>query len=176
MPVLIAIIFSALNYYPGENSPFGDIRIIASVQNATEGNYYDNNEVEFVEEVKRTVPEESLIINQPFDGSLFSYGISDLNIYYRDISGYENERETEESKLIRNSLSAITSNNAVKDVVHESGACYVLLLETDQKESDPTYPTYNKDDWKGLQSITDKTPGFEVVLAKDDMRLYKIVA
>lgn len=34
---------------------------------------------------------------------------------------------------------------------------------------------YKPEDWAGIESVTDETPGFEVVLADGDMRLYKIV-
>ena len=32
----------------------------------------------------------------------------------------------------------------------------------------------DENDWKGITSITDTTPGFKVVLSEGDMRLYEI--
>ena len=35
--------------------------------------------------------------------------------------------------------------------------------------------TYHPDEWAGIDSVNDETPGFEIVLSQGDMRLYRIV-
>ena len=66
----------------------------------------------------------------------------------------------------------------MQEAVESIGAEYVLQL--DQGEPDVESPrlfTYeNGKKWRGIDGIRDDTPGFEVVLAEDDMRLYKITA
>ena len=54
------------------------------------------------------------------------------------------------------------------------------LVPIDQGEAyveSPHLFTYGKgEQWRGIDSIRDDTPGFEVVLAEGDMRLCKITA
>ena len=56
------------------------------------------------------------------------------------------------------------------------GAKYLMLLDYGRGETGEGYlmQNYFKNDWVGLNSIDDNTLGFEVVLARDDMRLYKL--
>ena len=61
-------------------------------------------------------------------------------------------------------------------------AHYVLLLDQGDNMVDKdgsgklfTWDWYSYQ-WEGLRTITDDTPGFEVVLSEGDMRLYRITA
>lgn len=137
---------------------------------------YDADEIAFVREVVNTIPADSLVINIPDDGSAFSYPTSGLNTYYRYLRTYGEENETKESRIIRSSLSRITSDDRVRAAVDQIGAEYVLVL--DQGEGDrPRFFTYeNGKNWRGIESIRDTTPGFEVVLGRGDMRLYRIMS
>ena len=50
-----------------------------------------------------------------------------------------------------------------------------MLDDGDSKdEPERFFIGYNENDWSGITSINENTPGFSLVLAKDDMKLYKI--
>lgn len=59
-------------------------------------------------------------------------------------------------------------------------SCVFGLVPIDQGESyveSPYLFTYGEgEQWRGIDSIRDDTPGFEVILAEGDIRLYKITA
>ena len=71
-------------------------------------------------------------------------------------------------------LDEIASNNDVKGAVDSVGAKYVLKLHQDPKSNDDRN-WWDPDEWIGLDSITDETPGFETVLSDGDMRLYRVM-
>ena len=59
--------------------------------------------------------------------------------------------------------------------VEKAGARYVMLL--DEKSYDDRTVVklrYKEEDWVGIESITQDTPGFTLVLSEGDMRLYRI--
>lgn len=139
---------------------------------------YDDDEKTFVKEVEQTVPNNALIVNMPDDGSVFSYGVDGARIYYRYLRTYGGSDETEASKAIRNRLDRIEDDPTVQNAVKSIGAQYVMLLDQGPELTPRRYLfTYEGGkNWRGMNSINDDTPGFEVVLAKDDMRLYRITA
>ena len=94
-------------------------------------NAYSEEKSRFSKHVKEVVPSGALIVNQPYDGSLFAYSLDDLNLYYRDISGYGGEDERPESSTIRCRLAAEASNPSVRDAVLTTGAEYLLVLDRD---------------------------------------------
>lgn len=138
---------------------------------------YTEEEQCFVNDAQK-ITGKKLMINIPNDGSCFAYALQNVNVYYRDVSlaGGKSGSESEESILIRTKLNEIANNEDVQVAVKELGIEYVLVL--DQNNEDPNsldlLPPYISEVWEGISSITDETPGFEVVLAKDDMRLYRI--
>lgn len=132
-------------------------------------------EQDFAEKVLETIPEGSVVINNPGDGSLLLYGVDGMRCYYRTASGYE-EGETGESKLIRTDLKDIETNEAVRAAVNEIGAKYVLVLDASNfKESFLSITRTPESAFRGITEINDDTPGFKVVLAEGSMRLYEIV-
>ena len=131
-------------------------------------------EQDFAEKVLETIPEGSVVINNPGDGSLLLYGVDGMRCYYRTASGYE-EGETEESKLIRTDLKDIETNEAVRAAVNEIGAKYVLVLDASNfKESFLSITRTPESAFRGITEINDDTPVFKVVLAEDSMRLYEM--
>ena len=129
----------------------------------------------FIEEVKRAIPSTSLVINQPFDGSMYAFGKTGIELYYRDNTAYGNvEGETAESRTIRKGLKDISGNSDVKAAVNSIGASYVLLLKPDFKNIGMYYSNYVQEEWVGVDDIAEQTPGFSLVLERDGMKLYKI--
>lgn len=182
---VVAGVFLLSNLYPSFTiAGFGSVKTgLGSVANelATKSSYqsprvYDADEIAFVGEVEKAIPEGSLVINNPDDGSAFSYATSGLNTYYRYLRTYGEENEAEESAAIRNGLSRIATDERVRAAVDRIGAEYVLVLDQGEIEGDrPRFYTYeNGKNWRGIDSIRDDTPGFEVVLSRGDMRLYRI--
>lgn len=134
-------------------------------------------ESEFMADVAEAIEPGALIINQPHDGSVFG-GISyDLNLYYPLTNTPSVESETFESRMVRTGLGKYAVSPLVHDAVNSLGADYVLLLDMDGKRSDDRYwyGHYYEKDWVGINAVNDDTPGFEVVLSRGDMRLYRIV-
>lgn len=177
------IIFMALNYMPNLlHIPVRGIRELPSFS-ATRGliyewskptdshNLYTEDERSFVNKALEETGEESLIINMPYDGSLYSYAFDDLNVYYKShIDGGDDTN----SQLIRTQLDQIANNDAVENAVSDIGAQYVLKLHLDPESNDDRNH-WTPDEWTGLDNITDETPGFEIVLSDGDMRLYRIL-
>ncbi len=139
-------------------------------------NVLDADEQRFLEEVEKIVGDDALIINEPNDGSAFAYGIDGLNLYYRLMYNLSGATESEESKVIRDRLDELASDQEVQKAVADLGADYVLQLDHNDAEGNGRYLwSYDKDQWTGIDDIDDDTPGFELVLSEGDMRLYKIV-
>ena len=143
---------------------------------------YTTEEKEFVKEAKQLIPDGALVINNPNDGSCFCYVVDDIRVYYRYLRAYGEGGESEDSELIRSRLDMIAHDERVNQAVRNVGAEYVLLLDQG-RENDPADPdsffffTYERKGlWSGIDLVSDTTPGFEVVLSRNDMRLYRITA
>ena len=140
---------------------------------------YDVAEQEFVREALATMPEGSLVVNEPNDGSAYAYGADGLRTYYRYWRGYgwADGGEKPESALIRERLCDIASDYDVKAAIESIGAEYVLQLEQGERSWKTTMWMYGDGElWRGIVNIDEDTPGFELVLERDEMRLYKIIA
>lgn len=139
---------------------------------------YDDAEKEFVREVQEAISHDALVINVPDDGSAFAFAADGLRTYFRCTRDYDVPRETSDSVAIRRGLCNIAGDEDVREAVKSIGAQYVLQLDQGQPDIPSAYLfTYeNGEKWQGIDAIRDDTPGFEVVLARDDMRLYRITA
>ena len=117
---------------------------------------------------------DSLVANQPNDGSFYVYGDTGMRTFYRKFNGYENIPETKESRLVRDHLHEVAFNDDVRETCRELNMNYVLILHRQNMPEGFIGGQYYPPAWRGLDGINDNTPGFDVVLAKDDMRLYRI--
>lgn len=179
------LVVSMVTYYPnfaipyqgGVSTAFGTIQEYAKSQNSKETiNVLDGDEQDFARRALELVPEGALILNSPHDGSAFLYPSEGANVYYRYISGYGGDDETEASVAIRERLDEIDEDEEVRQAVDSVQAHYVLLLDKggEIEEGRRYLWGYWEDQWEGFNAIDDDTPGFEVLLAEGDMRLYKI--
>lgn len=135
---------------------------------------YGEDKAAFAEEVKAIVG-DAVVVNQPYDGSLYLYGVDGLHLLYRYMSGYgEDAGETEASRLIREHLNFYASDPAVREAVRQTHARYVLQLSADGRGVGRFGPAYYPERWEGISSIGPGTPGFTLVLARGNMRLYRI--
>ena len=137
---------------------------------------YGPEEMEFIEEVKSIVPADAVVLNEPNDGTTFAYGIDDLNVYYRYVSSYGGSDESDVSKTVRRSLDVIAFDPSVAEAVEAIGAVYLVTLDLDGRtDGNHCLFSYEEEDWFGIDRVDDDTAGFEVVLSRGDMRLYRIV-
>ena len=133
-----------------------------------DGMTYSAAEEAFVKKSQKIIGDDSLVINNPYDGSLITNATHDMRVYYREKA---EDQETPQSKLIRTKLNQISNDHEVQEAVRDIGAHYVILLDVEN----PALRGNHKEVFPGLQ-ITDNTPGFEVVLAEGPYRLYRITA
>ena len=129
----------------------------------------------FLAEVKDVV-DDDLVINDPYDGSVMAYGLEGINCYYRYFDGFGTSSETPQSVKIRQNLNNIASDAVIQEAVQSLGAKYVLILDHSDVGDSFAWNVYRKEQWMGIESITDATPGFTMVLQKGDLRLYRIDA
>ena len=131
---------------------------------------YSATEQAFVQRVKEIVG-DSVVLNNPFDGSSLAYAIDGLNVYYKF---KYNDNESPESRLIREKLNRVFYEKSVQDAVRSVGAQYFIRLNM---YPDDQYPTMPKEEgvWPGL-NIDNGAPGFELVLEEGPYKLYRITA
>ncbi len=135
--------------------------------------WYDRAERDFVSQAISAVGTDEVIANVPGDGSASAYAISGASVLYRYYDEANAESELEASRQIRQHMNDIASSPAVADAAKELNVGYVLKLN---RMEDGSLEFAEVGDWQGLLSVNDDTPGFEVVLAEGDMRLYKVTA
>ncbi|MGN0055518.1 MAG: DUF6541 family protein [Atopobiaceae bacterium] len=132
------------------------------------------SEKDFAQKVLDRIPADSLVINNPTDGSLVLYGIDGMRCYYRTATGYD-DSELNDSVLIRTKLKDIASDTAVRDAVNHVGARYVLVLDaSNQADTYLSWMPASEEAFGGITGITDATPGFKTILSEGSMRLYEI--
>lgn len=143
-----------------------------------EGKPLSYSESRFIEKCIDLIGTEQLVLNNPYDGSVFAYATSGLNTYYK---AYGGPGDTEISSVIRTSLNSIDTDGAARNAVAQTGAQYYIKLDMNGFERindtlyESDYASFNPNDWIGVLSVDDNTPGFEIVLQEGNYRLYRIV-
>ena len=129
----------------------------------------------FIDKVMEAIPEDAMVINVPSDGSCWSYGVEGLNTFYRRSSNTGSRDDVQEAELIRTQLCNVTTNEEVQQTLEDLDARYVMLLD-DPSGDNPTKLSlrYEEKNWTGIETITEDTPGFNLILSEGDMRLYEI--
>ena len=183
--IIVGILFAFATFAPvcipiaGHDlqTPFNSIyqQLSTTIYGQDGDRVYGAEEVAFVDKVVETIPEGALVINSPHDGSMFAYGVNNLNVYYKASSL---KHQKEESNIIRKELDEYATNPEVQQAVNYTGAEYVLKLDQGVSYEDliklPQYYENKRTKWSGIDSVNDSTPGFSVVLSEGDMRLYRI--
>lgn len=154
---------------------FGQVEQMLEKGNTLDPNRsaYDADEIAFADEAKALVGDEK-VLNFPYDGSAYSYALDNLNVEFRDWYGYENVDRDNDSAVIRAHLNDVSTDERVVDSLRASGLRYLILLDVGKEGEGLFADPYIESEWKGIVSVTDKTPGFKVLLSKSDMRLYEI--
>lgn len=138
------------------------------------GSPYSYEKSDFVEKVQKKLGKDAVVMNLPFDGSMYSYSCDGLNVVYRYISRYDEDSEWAGSSVIRENLNEIANNAAVQEAVRDTGAKYFMTLGDDLAYMEAVYPTFDAEDWKGFLGIGDSTPGFDLVMSEGNMKLYSL--
>lgn len=177
--VLVILLYNTGNLCPSDSqtsqwtTAMGQVR---GVYNSESFQPYSEDEQAFVEKVKNYLSTNELVINFPYDGSIFSYPINNLNVYYKAKSL---SNETAESQLIRTKLNRIATDSEVQNAVKAIGAKYVLILDRsgfrqiNETDANDGYINYQISQWSGFE-INDETPGFHPILKERGLRLYRI--
>lgn len=180
---LLAAIFIPNYSLSGQNysTAFGMLEDkIATANSTSADNVLNGKERDFLEKVQEAVPEDALILNQPFDGSVFAYALYDLNVYYSSFGVNQSLDETEDSKLLRLAVDDWQSNAEVSQALKDTGIKYVLLLDEGENASEqrrylPT-PVNEPGAYGGIEAIgNENAPGFTEILRDGDMVLYEIL-
>lgn len=141
---------------------------------------YTADEQAFVREAKRIIEPDAFVINVPQDGTCWVYGVDGLNLFYRRSSNTGSNPYEAEARVFREHLAEVSADTKegarVREALRDVNAHYVLLLDSPHTdESSFQRLRYKSEDWVGIESITEDTPGFELVLSDDDKRLYRIL-
>lgn len=123
----------------------------------------------FIEAAKKYTG-DSIIYNQPYDGSTFAYLYNGLKTYTRAPYKVSSEAEL----LLNTRLSEYGTNKEVQDAAKALGVEYVILLDQGHEPFADLWTGYQPSDWIGFEGITPDTPGFELVLSEGDMSLYRL--
>lgn len=137
---------------------------------------YNAEKSAFVDQVLALVGPDAVVLNEPYDGSVYAYGVNGLNVYYRYMSGYGTGGETRQSRSLRLALSKLCglSRPDVASALAQDDVHYLMILDQ-YGDLGGQFPPYEPAQWIGIESVTDETPGFEVLLSQGRMRLYRIV-
>lgn len=180
VPALIAALLLVPNfaiYGIGDvDTTFGKTRaLVKSDYDMNDEGTLSAKEIAFVKGAKK-ITGDDLVINSPFDGTAFLYGVTGVQFYYRSLlsSPDADPNEPYESRVMRHSLCAYSSDDEVRDAVKRTNAKYVLLLVSSMDELRKHVFTYRPEDWDGIDAIGGSVEGFEVVLEEGNMKLYKI--
>lgn len=130
----------------------------------------------FIQHVQSMIPTHALIINAPHDGSAWAYGTDGINVLFRrPANNGSNSLAPAQNALIRTRLADIATDSEVAALLHELDAHYVMLLDApDSQNPTKTDRRYIDENWIGIESIDENTPGFTLLLSEGDMRLYEI--
>lgn len=133
---------------------------------------FDSDEVAFAAQAKSVVG-DAKVLNFPYDGSIFAYGVSGLNVCNRTWGGYEGSAA--EMSLINAGVDRVAYDDDVKNALDNEDIHYLVLFDYGNETGRGlSYTEYNPDYWTGVEGVTDQTHGFTLLLSSGDMRLYRI--
>ncbi len=168
--VAIAIIPVPL---PRQTTLYGYERKMENFNNPSYGtSFLTQEERDFLQTVSSTIGNEGVIFNAPHDGSAYAYALSGINIVNRSF----HETDDYAIRLLASDINSIATNKEVARIAKDMNIEYVIQLDAPTSEKRTLYrPSVRNDSWKGVLEIREDTPGFELVLAEGDMRLYRII-
>ena len=140
-----------------------------------EGAILTESKIEFLKKVATITGPNAVIANTPYDGSCFAKGIANLNLLFCNDENYTELTTSSWAIDLRSNLCNYVSSSSTKKNVRDKDVQYVLSLEEDEGTMKAWYPAFEQSRWTGILSISEATPGFELILQTGDMALYKII-
>lgn len=145
--------------------------MLAQMSADTSTKYTDTHELSFMEEARSITGTDSKVMNDPFDGSMFAYGVLGLPVVFPAMPGNWIGSPNPEAEYLKDHLANVeTESSKVCPMVRNLDVHYVMVLERHKQIFDEPHP------WAGVRNITPQTPGFERVLNEGPYSLYKITA
>ncbi|MFR7797599.1 MAG: DUF6541 family protein [Collinsella sp.] len=139
-----------------------------------EGAILTESKIEFLKKVATITGPNAVIANTPYDGSCFAKGIANLNLLFCNDENYTELTTSSWAIDLRSNLCNCRVQVQQKNV-RDKDVQYVLSLEEDEGTMKAWYPAFEQSRWTGILSISEATPGFELILQTGDMALYKII-
>lgn len=140
-----------------------------------EGAILTESKIEFLNKVATITGPNAVIANTPYDGSCFAKGVTNLNLLFCNDENYTESTTSNWAIDLRSNLCNYMSSSSTKKNVRDKDVQYVLSLEEDDGTMKAWYPAFEQSRWTGILSISEATPGFELILQTGDMALYKII-
>lgn len=140
-----------------------------------EGAILTESKIEFLNKVATITGPNAVIANTPYDGSCFAKGVANLNLLFCNDENYTESTTSNWAIDLRSNLCNYMSSSSTKKNVRDKDVQYVLSLEEDDRTMKAWYPAFEQSRWTGILSISEATPGFELILQTGDMALYKII-
>ena len=140
-----------------------------------EGAILTESKIEFLNKVATITGPNAVIANTPYDGSCFAKGVANLNLLFCNDENYTESTTSNWAIDLRSNLCNYMSSSSTKKNVRDKDVQYVLSLEEDDRTMKTWYPAFEQSRWTGILSISEATPGFELILQTGDMALYKII-
>lgn len=175
--VLLVVVLEGYGIFPNEG---GTLARLQYTLNGAYGdwNAYTVNERGAVRELKGIVGDD-IVANSTYDGSLFAYGSDDVHMLYRfndNLYNIDGEAtDTADAQLVRTKLNEIASNPEVKAAAERLGVRWVAQLDTTHAIQEAN-GFYRAEDWVGIESVDENTPGFQLAYQNGYVKLYKITA
>jgi hypothetical protein len=130
--------------------------------------------VSFLRQVKALLPAGVRVANDPNDGSGFAYSLYSIPVVFSSLPGNWLGAVTPDQAVVLSSLNTLAADPSVCAVARREKIGYVIALAAPQTASTPRVQLgYSPEMWRGLR-VSDLTPGFERVLSKGEMSLYRI--
>lgn len=135
----------------------------------------NSEEIEFLSEVKTVVGNE-IVLNNPYDGSVFAYPLKDISTYYKGFDVPKSDADW----LIRAHINRYSCDADLDASIEATSASFLLLLDTgnyipiSKDAAWSKYVVYPVGDWKGFENALKDGIDAELVLSKGKCRLYRI--
>jgi hypothetical protein len=128
----------------------------------------------FLAAVREAVASGSRIANNPYDGSGLAYAFDSMPVVFSTMPGNWIGTATPDQVTVATRLDSLAADQSICSAVHREGIGYVLALAPAPTLQTPRLSAgYSPEFWRGLV-IQPDTPGFELVLSRGDMSLYRI--
>lgn len=181
IPVIVLALVLVPSFSLGQlnvQTPFGYMKhLIHSCYSLYENDdvtFFSLPEYEFVQEAAE-ITGDDLVFNIPKDGSAFAYQSSGMKVLtpWSTDGIWLNDTNI---RLLQRGFDDIATNSSVRRAAEALGIKYVLMLDQGHEPYHGFWGDYSNANWKGVLDIEEDTPGFELVMGEDDMKLYRVLS